>query len=118
MDTAATFFKALSDQTRLRIVHLLSYQKLCVCQLMEAMSISQAKVSRHLAVLRQAGLVTSHKQAQWVWYQLTDQTLLNCKEFQSFLAGQIGADEDFQRMQKLDPALLCGDFPNNNEKEC
>ena len=60
--------KALSDETRLRIINLLYERELCVCDIMEALQISQTKASRHLSYLKNAGLVTDRKYAQWVYY--------------------------------------------------
>ncbi|OPX86801.1 MAG: HTH-type transcriptional repressor AseR [Pelotomaculum sp. PtaB.Bin104] len=62
--------KALSDETRLRIINLLFEGELCVCDIMETLDITQAKASRHLGVLRRAGLVKDRKSAQWVYYTL------------------------------------------------
>ncbi len=61
-------FKALSDETRLRIYLLLGRGELCVCQIQVALAMSQAKVSRHLTVLRHAGLVTSRREGLWMYY--------------------------------------------------
>ena len=63
-------FKALSDETRLRIIVLLSEKELCVCQIEEALSLSQVKVSRHLTVLRYAGLVNCRREGTWIYYSL------------------------------------------------
>ena len=65
-------FKALSDETRLRIVLLLSEKELCVCQIEAALALSQVKVSRHLTILRYAGLVRCRKEGTWVYYSLAD----------------------------------------------
>ncbi|KGJ89329.1 metalloregulator ArsR/SmtB family transcription factor [Thalassotalea sp. ND16A] len=66
------FFKCLADETRLSIVMLIKQQgELCVCELTTALTISQPKVSRHLAVLKNAGLLTTRKQGQWVYYDLS-----------------------------------------------
>lgn len=62
--------KALSDETRLRIINLLFEKELCVCDIMEALKISQAKASRHLIYLKNADLVSDRKHAQWVYYSL------------------------------------------------
>jgi ArsR family transcriptional regulator len=67
------FYKALADETRLKSLLLIShYQELCVCELMAALNLSQPKVSRHLAQLKQAGIVSDRRQGQWVYYQLDD----------------------------------------------
>ncbi|MCX7745865.1 MAG: metalloregulator ArsR/SmtB family transcription factor [Clostridia bacterium] len=63
--------KALSDETRVRIVNLLYEQEMCVCDVMETLKITQAKASRHLNYLKNAGLVLDRKHAQWVYYKLT-----------------------------------------------
>ena len=67
MDT----LKALSDETRLRIFNLLYTRELCVCDVMETLGITQAKASRHLIYLKNAGLVKDRREAQWSWYALT-----------------------------------------------
>lgn len=67
--------KALSDETRLRIINLVNDQELCVCDIMEVLSISQTKASRHLGVLRNAGLVNDRKNAQWSYYSMKNSLL-------------------------------------------
>ena len=70
MDKLLEVLKALSDETRLRIISLLYQQELCVCDIMEILKISQAKTSRHLIYLKNAGLVKDRKYAQWAYYSL------------------------------------------------
>lgn len=66
-------FRLLSDPTRLRSVVLLRAERsLCVCELTHALELSQPKISRHLAMLREAGLVTDERRGQWVHYRLSD----------------------------------------------
>lgn len=65
------FFKCLSDETRLKSVLLVSYfAELCVCDLIEALQLSQPKVSRHLAELRKSGVVIDERRGKWVFYRL------------------------------------------------
>ncbi|MBK1873205.1 metalloregulator ArsR/SmtB family transcription factor [Marinobacter sp. 1-3A] len=67
-------FKALSDELRLAALLLIRGQKeLCVCELTEAFAVSQPKVSRHLATLREAGLVETERRGQWVYYSVNPQ---------------------------------------------
>nr|WP_290444258.1 metalloregulator ArsR/SmtB family transcription factor [Pseudoalteromonas sp. XMcav2-N] len=70
--TSMTFYKAMSDELRLKtLLLILLEQELCVCELMVALDEpSQPKVSRHLAQLRKAGILTVRKQSQWVYYAL------------------------------------------------
>lgn len=71
MATPAHYFKCLSDETRLRCIALLMKQgELCVCELTEALKLSQPKISRHLALLRQSGLVLDSRRGQWVYYRI------------------------------------------------
>jgi len=62
--------KALSDETRLRILNILYEKELCVCDINESLNIMQTKASRHLNYLKKAGLIKSRKQAQWVYYSI------------------------------------------------
>jgi len=71
MKTTAKLFKALSDETRLRILSLLTTGELCVCDLMEVFHLPQSTVSRHLAYLRNTGLVDDRRQGVWMYYRLT-----------------------------------------------
>ncbi len=66
-----TLFQLLSDATRLRCLLLMQAEgELCVCELTHALDLSQPKISRHLAALRDAGVVSSRRQGQWIYYQL------------------------------------------------
>jgi ArsR family transcriptional regulator len=70
MKATAQFFKALSDETRLRILALLTNGELCVCDLMAVLDLPQSTVSRHLAYLRHAGLVEDRRRGVWMYYRL------------------------------------------------
>jgi len=63
-------FKALSDETRIRMLHLLSEGELCVCEIMQALEISQTRASRNLGILRDAGLLQDRRDGQWVHYSV------------------------------------------------
>lgn len=64
-------FRVLADETRLRAMVLMHAEgELCVCELTEAICVSQPKMSRHLAVLRDAGLVSDRRQGIWIHYQI------------------------------------------------
>jgi ArsR family transcriptional regulator, arsenate/arsenite/antimonite-responsive transcriptional repressor len=67
----AQFLKVLADESRLQILWLLlNHEELCVCDLGEALGVSQSKVSRHLATLRHTGLVTDRKKGAWSFYSI------------------------------------------------
>lgn len=68
---AITLFKCLSEPTRLSIILLVKqYQELCVCHLVDVLGVSQPKVSRHLAQLRECHILQAEKRGQWVYYSL------------------------------------------------
>jgi ArsR family transcriptional regulator len=67
-----TIFKALSEETRLRILKLLENGELCVCDIVAALDTIQPKVSFHLSALKEAGLIKDRKQGKWVHYRMND----------------------------------------------
>jgi ArsR family transcriptional regulator, arsenate/arsenite/antimonite-responsive transcriptional repressor len=66
----AHWFHALSDETRLQVVGLLADRERCVCELQDAVGAAQSRLSFHLKVLRDAGLVSDRRQGRWVYYSL------------------------------------------------
>lgn len=69
--TPPALFKALADDTRARICALLvDSPELCVCELTDALALSQPKISRHLALLRNLQLLAGERRGQWVYYRL------------------------------------------------
>lgn len=64
------FFQALGDKTRLRLINLMGDQEICVCYFVEILGQSQPKVSRHLAYLRNAGIVTPRREGKWMHYRI------------------------------------------------
>ena len=65
-------FKALADQTRLRLISLIGDSEVCVCFLVEILKTSQPKISRHLAYLRRAQIVAARREGKWMHYRLTE----------------------------------------------
>jgi len=107
MISPAQFFKCLSDDTRLRCITLLQKEgKLCVCELTTALGLSQPKISRHLASLRQCGLLQDSREGQWVYYQINPKlpdwtsSLLNNALAAVELTGTFRID--MERLQKME----------------
>ena len=71
VQTELSILKACADETRLRTLYLLARRELCVCELVRVLRMPQGKVSRHLAVLKNAGLVTDRREGTWIHYSLT-----------------------------------------------
>ncbi|PYS69317.1 MAG: ArsR family transcriptional regulator [Acidobacteria bacterium] len=65
-------FSALADRTRLRLINLIGDSEVCVCFLVEILKTSQPKISRHLAYLRRARVVTARREGKWMHYRLTE----------------------------------------------
>lgn len=84
LDTTNLLFRAFADETRLRILNLLTDGEVCVCDLCTVLGELQPKVSRHLAYLKRAGLVRVRRDGKWKHYALIDRptgltaTLLGC----------------------------------------
>ena len=75
-DKKSRFFKALADETRLRILRLLEVREMCVCEVMVALDLTQPTASHHLGLLENAGLVKDRKEGKWVFYSIADPKLL------------------------------------------
>ena len=67
--------KALSDQTRIRILKVLMERECCVCEVMQALNISQSRASRNLGILADAGFVKSRRDGLWIIYSIDEQTV-------------------------------------------
>jgi ArsR family transcriptional regulator, arsenate/arsenite/antimonite-responsive transcriptional repressor len=67
-----TFFMALADKTRLRLLNLLRQDEICVCFFTEVLNESQPKISRHLAYLRNAGIVEARRDGKWMHYRIVE----------------------------------------------
>ncbi len=85
----ARWFHALSDETRVRVVELLCGGELCVCDLQSALDAAQSRLSFHLKVLREAGLVNDRKDGRWVHYSLRPEVL---EEMAQYLQARKPAD--------------------------
>ena len=64
------FFLALGDRTRLRLLNLMGDREICVCYFVQILEQSQPKISRHLAYLRKAGIVTARREGKWMHYRI------------------------------------------------
>lgn len=82
LEDYSSFFKALSDQTRLKIINLLSKEKeMCVCRIYQTLELSQPRISKHLAILREIGLVKDRPNGKWVYYSLNDSAIKQLDKF-------------------------------------
>lgn len=82
----AEIFKVLSDSNRLQIIDMLSCGEMCVCKILEKFNITQPTLSHHLKVLSDSGIVTSRKEANWMYYKLNDKKMKEITEFLQFIS--------------------------------
>ena len=66
------FFRALADRTRLRLLNLIGDSEVCVCYFVDILKTSQPKISRHLAYLRDAGIVSARRDGKWMHYRIAE----------------------------------------------
>ena len=98
------FFRALGDETRVRILALLVHGELCVCHLENALGLSQPNCSRQLGILKAAGIVDSRRDGTWVYYRISEQEHEPVKAMLDVLARTFGAERslraDLARLKK------------------
>lgn len=81
MKKEAQIFKALSDETRVKIIVMLSKGSLCACKILEAFDITQPTLSYHMKILCTTGLVNCEKKGLWNYYSLNDETVLVISDY-------------------------------------
>jgi ArsR family transcriptional regulator len=86
-DKGVSLFHALSDDTRLEIMERLKGGEQCVCDLTDALKTGQSRLSFHLKVLKDAGLITDRPEGRWIYYSLNVETLEELKEVVQSLQG-------------------------------
>ncbi len=105
----AEVMQALADVNRLRIINLLlQADELCVCDIERVLDVPQARVSRHLTILRNSGWVAARRDGRWMHYRLTDDAPLQRELVRGFRSQWSGVAEfmrDIERLQQ--PAIVC-----------
>jgi ArsR family transcriptional regulator len=108
---AATVFRALGDETRLCILGLLPQKRLCVCQIAQALGISQPNASKHLSRLRSAGIIGCKKISQWCFYTVSETFKQNYSALWTFLRGVFAADPKYaanlKKLQAVIDSCVC-----------
>ena len=93
-DRAARLFHALSDETRLSILKRLRHGERCVCDLTDVLDAAQSRLSFHLRVLKEAGLVVDRREDRWMYYTLNTETLADVAGLVETLATPLPAREN------------------------
>lgn len=105
-----SIYKALADETRLRILNLLQDGPLCVCHVQETLQLPQPKISKQLAYLKKHGLLQSRRHNNWTIYELATPTPdLLAENLESLQNSFQDAPycEDIDRLTKIDTSIAC-----------
>ena len=100
-----TFFLALADRNRLRLLHLMGDEEVCVCFFVEILQMPQPKVSRHLAYLRRAGIVDARREGKWIHYRMVlpqdEHAVRVLTEVRNWISSDQEMQRDRQRLVKV-----------------
>ena len=111
MEDIAQIYKALSEQMRLRILLLLTRGELCVCDIMAVLEEPQSKVSRHIAYLKNSGLIQGKRVGTWMHYYIRDDLGMLSAAHVEFLKRQLSgldwARADREKMKEVQKKKLC-----------
>ena len=103
------YFKALSDNNRLRIINLLLHGELCVCDIQYVLENSQPNVSRHLSYLKNSGMVLDRRDGYRIYYRLTDPAEATRRLLFDFLRQAFGDEQQLRRdTERLKEAIAAG----------
>ncbi|HEY6200196.1 MAG TPA: metalloregulator ArsR/SmtB family transcription factor [Candidatus Binatia bacterium] len=100
-------FRALADRTRLRLINLMGDNEVCVCFFVEALKMSQPKISRHLAYLRRAGIVGVRREGKWMHYRLIAPKGKNAARMLEQLRAALAASKEMRRDRARLMGLCC-----------
>jgi len=112
MEETLKFMKALSDETRLRIMLVLLEEELCVCEMESILGMEQSRISHALRVLREAGLISERRQAKWMFYKAT----LLPSSLRLYLKEEAKKDPGFKKDRMATLELLSSHQPRS--KRC
>ncbi len=101
------FFKALADQTRLRLLNLMGDDEVCVCFFVEILKSNQPKISRHLAYLRKAGIVSARRQGTWMHYRIIEPPNVDAAQVLKDVRSWLNRDADMQRDRQRLVRVCC-----------
>jgi len=116
--------KALSDENRVRALMFLRDGEMCVCQIIELLGLAPSTVSKHMSVLRQAGLVEARKEGRWMYYRLADDPSPCTREAIAWAESCLSRDkvvrQDARRLKavkRTNKRELCRHYRNRPERK-
>jgi ArsR family transcriptional regulator, arsenate/arsenite/antimonite-responsive transcriptional repressor len=116
VNTIVSITKALADANRIRALMALRKGELCVCQIIELLGLAPSTVSKHMAILRLAGLVRSRKEERWMYYRLPDEceSTTEVKGALAWIVTSLEKDEtvcrdaaQLEQITRQNPSRLC-----------
>lgn len=112
--------KALADETRLRILSQLLKSEMCVCEIEHCLKLTQSNASRHLTVLKKAGVLSSYKKAQWTYFKMSEDFIDENKELYNYLLRKISTipsyNEDCDMFQSCRKQDICNNIGGHYEQ--
>jgi ArsR family transcriptional regulator len=101
------FFAALADRTRLRLLNLMGNEEICVCFFAEVIGTNQPKISRHLAYLKRANLVSARRDGKWMYYRITEPNNPRAKDVFAGIREMFKEDKEMQLDLKKLATVCC-----------
>jgi ArsR family transcriptional regulator len=101
------FFRALADRTRLRLINMIADDDVCVCFFVEILGLSQPVISRHLAYLRRAGLVSARREGKWMHYRIVEPTDPRAGSVLSGVRAWLASEPEMQRDRRRLVKVCC-----------
>ena len=104
-------FKALSEESRLRILSILMEREMCVCEIEVCLKMTQSNASRHLTELKKCGILESNKEAQWAYYKISERFKQENKYLWEYLQIHLKQlrtyQEDYNQYMKCNENDIC-----------
>ncbi|MCL6473121.1 MAG: metalloregulator ArsR/SmtB family transcription factor [Firmicutes bacterium] len=107
--------KAIADESRVRILFMLNGHELCVCQIVEVLGLAPSTVSKHLSILRHAGLIEGRKEGRWIYYRISNRSSdIEAQKALAWVHESLARDSQTQKdlrklkaVLKIDKEMLC-----------
>jgi ArsR family transcriptional regulator len=112
MRQVSNIYKALSDQSRVRILFMLKEKPLCVCEMVDILKLANSTVSKHLSILRNTNLIIDQKDGRWVNYRLatsTESEHINTilPQLDNWLTDDVTIKQDREAVKAVDRTIIC-----------
>ena len=109
MEKSLSVFKALSDSHRLRAFMALQGGELCICQIIALLELAPSTVSKHMSILKQAGLVKSRKEGRWIYYCRAESSKVPVKAIVALLSKMLADDTVVKNDSDVLSAIITSD---------